>query len=281
MSGARVTAGTSGLPDTSRRRSAGPLRARTLLTVALLSGCSAFQPALVKQIKSDNTFRLVEDDGRCAVWSVRWLSKEEGRAWLQLLVSERKRIEDFFATAMPGRITLWLVDALPNRFEGDAFAEGREIYLRMGRGGGPSEADGTLVAHEMTHVVLLEAFGMNRPFWFEEGLATYLEGQRLGYGAGGRDMLSGVPGLHCVDVATLTLENVEGVEKPLGYRLSAAAIELILEKHGAGAMRRLQRESAGEKFGNGYFRVTGETLGALEARWREEIRAAARLQAVK
>jgi hypothetical protein len=128
----------------------------------------------------------------------------------------------------------------------------------------------------MAHVVMVEAFGMTRPFWFEEGLATYLEGQRLGFGAGRRDILSGVTGLDAVDSASLTFESVERVERPLAYRLSASAIELIVEKHGAGSIRRLQREPAGRSFSDGYFRVTGEPLAALEARWRDGIRVAAR-----
>jgi hypothetical protein len=240
-----------------------------------------FEPALSKQVRRDNSFRPIIDDGRCVVWSVRALTPAEGREWLDLLVSERKRIEDFFATAVPGRISLWLVDRLPGGFDGDAFSEGADVYLRMGRGGRPSADDATLLAHEMTHGVMLEAFGIPRPFWFEEGLATYLEGQRLGYGAGGRDMLSGVSGLAKLDVASLDLDNVEQVERPLAYRLSAAAIEVIVEKHGLGAIRRLQRERAGQRFGDAYLRVTGESIEGLEARWRDEIRTAHRLQAVR
>jgi hypothetical protein len=261
-------------PGASRSR--GPA-----IVLLLLVACSAFEPTLSKQVRKENSFRLIEDDGRSAVWSVRSLAPQDSREWLRLLAGERKRIEDFFATVVPGRISLWLVDVLPERFEGDAFSEGSDIFLRMGRAGSPSAGDGTLVAHEMTHVVLLEAFGIARPFWFEEGLATYLEGQRLGYGVGGRDMLSGVAGISGIDVAALTLENVEHVEKPLGYRLSAAAIELILEKHGFAAMRRLQRERSGQRFGDAYCRVTGETLEALEGRWREEIRTASRLEAFR
>jgi hypothetical protein len=256
--------------------------AAALTALAVLAGaCSTFDPALSKRIRRDNTFHLVDDDGRNGVWSSRRLTKDEGREWFQLLAGERKRIEDFFATSAPGRITLWLVDDLPASFHGDAFAEGADVYLKMGHGNRPSPSEETLVTHELTHVVLAEAFGMRRPFWFEEGLATYLEGQRMGFGAGGRDMLQGVTGLGGLDVAGLTLDNVDGVERPLAYRLCACAIELILEKHGAGAIRRLQRESSGRRFGDGYFRVTGETLDALEARWREEIRTVARMQVVR
>jgi hypothetical protein len=244
----------------------------TLLSLASAVSCSS----LSKDVQKENSFRLVEDDGRNSVWSVRELAPEAGREWLRLLAGERKRVEDFFATAVTGRITLWLVDALPRSFEGDAFSEGKDVYLRMGTGDRPSGNDGNLVTHEMTHVVMVEAFGMERPFWFEEGLATYLEGQRLGFGAGGRDLLSDVTGLERLDVPSLTLEGVSRVERPLAYRLSASAIELVLERYGGGAIRRLQREPSGRPFADGYFRVTGETLASLEARWRDEIRAAAR-----
>jgi hypothetical protein len=248
---------------------------RAVLAV-LVAVSSVSCSSLSKDIQSENRFRLVEDDGRNSVWSVRPVGRDAGREWLRLVVGERKRVEDFFATAVSGRIKLWLVDELPRSFEGDAFSEGTDVYLRMGMSDRPSDNDGNLVAHEMTHVVMTEAFGMVRPFWFEEGLATYLEGQRLGFGAGGRDVLSGVHGLEAIDTAKLTLASVERVEKPLSYRLSASAIELILEMHGGAAMRRLQREPSGRAFADGYFRVTGETLEGLEARWREEIRTAAR-----
>jgi Domain of unknown function (DUF4157) len=249
----------------------------TLLAVVSAASCSS----LSKDLQKKNRFRLVEDDGRNSVWSVRPVGLEAGRDWLRLVVAERKRVEDFFATAVTGRIILWLVDELPRSFEGDAFSEGSEIYLRMGASDRPSENDGNLVTHEMTHVVMVSAFGMKRPFWFEEGLATYLEGQRHGFGAGGRDLLSGVTGLDALDPAALSLETVGKVEKPLAYRLSAGAIELILEKHGGAAIRRLQREPSGRPFSDGYFRVTGETLAALETRWRDEIRAAARPQSLR
>jgi hypothetical protein len=245
-----------------------------VVSTAALAACTS----LSRDVRKTNKFDLVEDDGRNAVRSVRRLSPDEGREWLRLIVAERRRVEDFFATTMTGSITLWLVDDLPKSFEGDAFSEGRDIFLRMGPGNRPSSNDGNLVTHEMTHVVLLEAFGMRRPFWFEEGLATYLEGQRVGFGAGGRDMLSGVSGLRSLDLDALTLASVERVERPLAYRLSASVIELILEKHGGGAIHRLQREPASRGFADGYFRVTGETLASLEARWREEIRAMIRLQ---
>jgi hypothetical protein len=237
--------------------------------------------SLAGDVQTKNDFHLVDTDGGNSVWSTRRLTREEGREWFRLLVSERKRVEDFFATAEPGKITLWLVDELPTRFEGDGFAEDRDIYLKLGTRGSPSSNDADLVTHEMTHVILLQAFGMRRPFWFEEGLATYLEGQRLGFGVGGRDLLSGVSGLDSVGVDTLTLASVEKVERPLAYRLSASAIELVLEKHGAGAIRRLQREPSGRAFEDGYFRVTGEELSGLERRWREEIRAMIRLRAVR
>lgn len=251
------------------------------LLVLLAAACSFLDSSLSGDVRRKNRFHLVEDDGKNAVWSVRQLPREAGREWLRLMVSERKRVEDFFATADPGKIALWLVDDLPRKFEGDGFAEGRDIYLRIGVDGRPSPSDMDLITHEMTHVLLDQAFGMRRPFWFEEGLATYLEGQRLGFGAGKRDLLSGVSGLEAIDTETLTLENVEKVEKPLAYRLSASAIELILEKHGAGAIRRLQREPPGRGFADGYFRVTGEELPSLQRRWREEIRSIARLRSIR
>lgn len=256
------------------------MRPALLAAVLLAASCSVLDP-LGREVRDKNRFHLVEDDGRNSVWSARALSREDGREWLQLLVRERKRVEDFFATAEPGKLSLWLLEELPRKFEGDGFAEGRDIYVKLGAGGGPSPNDASLVTHEMTHVILLEAFGMSRPFWFEEGVATYLEGQRLGFGAGGRDVLSGVPGLDALDVDALTLANVEKVERPLAYRLSASAIELILEKHGAGAIRRLQREPSGRAFSDGYFRVTGEGLPGLERRWREEVRAMRRLRAMR
>jgi hypothetical protein len=250
------------------------------LLVLALSSCASLDPSLGGEVRRKNRFQLIEDDGRNAVWSARTLTREEAREWLNLLVTERKRVEDFFATAEPGKINLWLVEDLPKRFSGDGFAQGRDIFVRLGARGSPGSSEMSLVTHEMTHVILLEAFGMSRPFWFEEGLATYLEGQRLGFGAGGRDMLSGASDLESLAVDSLTLENVEGVERPLAYRLSASAIELILEKHGGGAIRRLQRESSSRAFADGYFRVTGESLSALEKRWRDEIRAILRLRAM-
>jgi hypothetical protein len=250
-----------------------------LLAVVALScgGCSAFDTSLAREIHRGRDFGLVGDDGRCAVWSVRRLAADEGREWQLLLAHELRRVEDFFATATPGRVTLWLVDDLPPRFSGDAFAEGKDIYLRMGRGNRPTAGDVTLVAHELTHVVVAEAFEMERPFWFEEGLATYLEGATLGYGAGQRDHLSGVPALHRIETRGLRLADVESIDHATSYRLSAAAIELIIEKHGTRAIHGLQRSRGGCRFEDGYRRVTGETIGGLEARWRDEIRTASRL----
>jgi hypothetical protein len=261
-------------------RTAGFSRHRVVVAVALLlAACSAFRQPLAREVQGQSAFRLVADDGCTAVWSVRPLDAAEGRAWMVLASGERRRVEDFFGTVVPGRVSLWLVDELPRRFGGDAFSEGKDVYLRMGANRLPLAADAGLVAHEMAHVVLHESFGMERPFWFEEGIATYVEGTRLGYGAGARDMLSGVDGLARLESSRLTLGGVAAVGPPLSYRLSAAANELIVERHGAGALRRLQRQPSGRPFADGYFRVTGETLGGLEARWRDEIRAVARLRA--
>src|SRR5258705_2949456 len=109
---------------------------RALLLLVLFStACAFLDSSLSGEVRRKNRFHLVEEDRRNAVWSVRVLSREAGREWLRLLVSERKRVEDFFATAEPGKITLWLVDELPRKFEGDGFAEGRDIYLRIGQDG--------------------------------------------------------------------------------------------------------------------------------------------------
>ena len=195
-------------PDSSASRSRrGPL---VLISAA---ACSVIDPSLSGDVRRRNRFHLVDDDGRNAVWSVRDL---EPRRRAGVAAPRRRRAQARRGLLRDRRAR-----------EDHALARGRSAQEVRGRclrrghrhlppdraaEGRPSGNDMNLLTHEMTHVVLLEAFGMQRPFWFEEGLATYLEGQRLGFGAGGRDMLSGVSGLDALDTEADARERRAGRE---------------------------------------------------------------------
>ncbi len=230
--------------------------------------CSTVTVGLEAEVRGNQAFRLVDDDGRTAVRSAVTCSRDVAREWGKLAVTERERVERAFGAIIPGRIEVHLVGAWPSSFDGDAFSAGTNVYLKASENGLPRPSDGDLLVHEVTHVAQATLFAFRRPFWFEEGLATYVEGVRKGYGVGGHDLLEGVRGLEAVDPARLTLENLKLQPLSLAYRLSASAFERMLERHGSGIFLAFRAAPADRQIADVYATATGEPLTELEARWR-------------
>ncbi len=167
-----------------------------------------------------------------------------------------------FAALQPGRPPEWA--------EGTAWADRGAVFLKS-----PAMSpEGSLTLfhvldHEIVHILLGRAYAPHHPpHWLEEGLARNLAGEQ-----GPDDTRRIAEGLS--HGGLYTLENLhiafprDSVGASLAYAESADFVAFLRAEHGDDAMRALIGELAkGSNIDAAIYRATGETLGALDARWR-------------
>lgn len=167
-----------------------------------------------------------------------------------------------FVSLQPGRPPEWA--------DGTAWADRGAVFLKS-----PAlTPDGAstlfhVLDHELVHILLGRAFAPHQPpHWLEEGLARNLAGEQ-----GPDDTRRIAEGLS--HGGLYTLENLhiafprDAVGATLAYAESADFVAFLRAEHGDEALRVLIRDLAlGANIDAAIYRSTGETLGALDTRWR-------------
>lgn len=167
-----------------------------------------------------------------------------------------------FHALQPGRTPEWA--------DGTAWPGIGAVFLRSPR----VRADGAesmlrVLDHELTHVLLGRAFAPHDPpRWLQEGLARDLAGEQGPQDAAiiSRGVVTG--GLFSLEnLHTAFPRGPNGAQ--LAYAQSADFVAFIRGEKGDEAVRKLIRELAGgASIDAAIYRSTGETLGALDDRWR-------------
>jgi hypothetical protein len=131
---------------------------------------------------------------------------------------------------------------------------------------------GRSIPHELTHLLLFQATKPNHenvPRWFEEGLATLMEGdpapdqeQRVREAIGAEETLS---------LAELCADFPETTDRTgLAYAQSASLVGYIQEQYGNHALTEMIRAYGdGADCESGVRRTLGHSLDELEAQWLE------------
>ena len=245
-----------------------------LVALLVLVGCAGPWNPLddgleAKTLRMERWVR-VDDDGTTAVFAPRAVRAEVAGSWLALARSARREVASWFGEPLSGRLEVHLVDRFPDGFEADGFSNAARLFVRCNPDAAPKSADRDLVAHEIVHVFLAQRWKIKRPYWFEEGLATYIEGERLGYGVAGKSLLGDVVGLDMVDTAQLRFENLHTWPPRLSYRLAAVAVETALTRWGKARLVSLGGQTG--SFEDAWALTFDETPTLLEERWRDAVR---------
>ncbi len=158
---------------------------------------------------------------------------------------------------------------LPSWLAGAAWAGRRRIVLTVRPGENSSDLE-TILAHELTHVILEEDFpGQGAwPLWFREGIAMRQSGQE---GLRRRAALS-VAALRgrIIPLGSLwtAFPDDEGGAR-LAYAESFAVISYLVAEHGEERFRSLMNALRAEEFEDAFREVYGFGTGAMEGRWRK------------
>lgn len=242
-----------------------------LLAACADLGLGPLDASLESNVLRQETWVLAESDGATSILTPRAIRREVARAWLQVAREERAKVGEWFGSTIEGKVEVRLVDRFPKGFEADGFSSATRVFVRGNPDGHPRSNDRDLIGHEMVHVHLAKRWKMPRPFWFEEGLATYIEGELLGFGGTGTPLLEGTVGLENLNATELRFADLHTFPPRLAYRLAAFAIDDIVRRHGKGKLLGLARETG--SFEEGFAVVIGESVAIVEERWRSGIRA--------
>lgn len=125
-----------------------------------------------------------------------------------------------------------------------------------------------VLRHELAHLVMGSQLRVERPLWFEEGIAQYVEGVALNeLREGGSPTLGTFSNLADLEVA-LRDDNRAGA----AYMESREVIRLIVARHSEqeffALMKRLERGEG--PFEHAFEQATGENLQAFEGAWIED-----------
>lgn len=254
-----------------------------LIALLVLAGCAGRWNPLDDGLEA-RTLRLerwvrVDDDGRTAILTPRPIGREAAGSWLDLLRGARAETANWFSASEVGRLDVHLVDRFPEGFTADGFSTAERLFVRCNPDAAPKAADRDLVVHELVHVHLAQRWRIVRPYWFEEGLATYIEGERLGFGAGGKSLLSDVSGLDMIDASTLSFDTLHTWPPKLSYRLAAFATALVIVRWGK--ERLLSLASRQGSFEDAWALTFDETPKLTEERWRDAVRSEQRRNTVR
>jgi hypothetical protein len=174
-----------------------------------------------------------------------------------------------FRALQPGAIPRWA--------DATAWPRRSWIFLRANRlRGGTARADTIVLDHEITHVLLGQAFDLHSPpqpvpQWLQEGLSQWISGEytpdttrRIARGLLGRGLLS-------LDELSRSFPR-DPVRATLAYAQSADLIAWIAGEYGEEAVRSLVHSMAkGEPFRASIRIATGHSASEIDAEWRERL----------
>ncbi|MBX3459379.1 MAG: hypothetical protein KF696_05325 [Planctomycetes bacterium] len=134
-----------------------------------------------------------------------------------------------------------------------------------------------VLRHELAHLVMGSQLRVQRPLWFEEGVAQYVEGVALNeLREGASPSLGAFSDLADLDAA-LRDDNRAGA----AYAESREVIRLIVARHGESSFFALMKalERGEGPFDQAFERATGEGIESFQVAWLEdqEARAGSRL----
>lgn len=202
--------------------------------------------------------RLANHAARAVPDIARQLQLPAGRAMTVYLADS----DASFRSLQPGAVPSWAdATAWPHR---------GLVFLRDGQTrGGVAKPIEQVFDHEITHVLLGQAFGERQvPTWLQEGLAQYIAGE---YGPETtRQIASGLLGRGLLSLKDLGHGFPEDpLRARLAYAQSADLIGWLVSEHGLDAVRTLTHELAtGTPFTAAFREATGEYPEDLDARWR-------------
>lgn len=133
-----------------------------------------------------------------------------------------------------------------------------------------------VLRHEVAHLVMGSALRTQRPLWFEEGVAQYVESVAVNElrEAGGAS-----PWISFDSLDDLSTSLRHETRAGPAYSEVREVVRLIINRHGEGALFKLMDElAAGVEFATAFEAATGEDLAAFERAWQDdfESRSAAR-----
>jgi hypothetical protein len=174
-----------------------------------------------------------------------------------------------FRALQPGRIPRWA--------DATAWPRHSWIFLRANSlRGGTARADTIVLDHEITHILLGQAFDLHSPpqpvpQWLQEGLAQWISGEytpdttrRIARGLLGRGLLS-------LEELSRSFPS-DPVRATLAYAQSADLIAWIAGEYGEDAIRSLVHSMAkGEPFRAAIRIATGNSATEIDAEWRDRL----------
>ena len=194
------------------------------------------------------------------------------------------RIANTLGLPAARRMDIYLVDnqrdfeslqprAPPDWADATAWPQQSLIFLRTDRvRGGVARPQAQVLDHEITHVILGQAFGAREvPRWLQEGLSQWIAGEYTPETT--RRIASGMLGK-----GLFKLEELQGgfprdpVRANLAYAQSADLIAWIAAEYGEEALRKLVIEMArGAYFEAAVRRSTGERVETIDRMWRSRL----------
>lgn len=127
----------------------------------------------------------------------------------------------------------------------------------------------SVLAHEVTHMMLDDAVPEGLPIWFQEGVATWV-GRRWGL----QDMVIHATAVLTEDAPTFEeLDDYFGASEPLAaeaYATSFSFVSWTVNRHGTQVLRDMLARARAEPFEEAWAAATGATLEADEAAWRSQ-----------
>ena len=203
---------------------------------------------------------------------------------LRLATGAREKVIETLGFAPEEKVVIFLAEGDDNFFEiqqgvpkwavGTAYPEKKKIFLRhpdniILRYTGLKR----LITHEYTHIALGEAAGGLRvPRWLNEGLASYVGGER-GFSAYTTIAMASLTG-SLIPLADLKNSFPDGSGRAeLAYAESYSFVSYLEKRYGPGALRRLLSQFF--KTGNiqdATISAFGRELAAIEAEWMQRIK---------
>ena len=170
-----------------------------------------------------------------------------------------------FRELQPGRVPAWA--------DATAWPQRTLIFLRDSHTrGGVARPIEQVLDHEITHVLLGEAFGARPvPSWLQEGLAQWVAGE---YGPETtRQIASGLLGRGLLSLKDLGHGFPDDpLRARLAYAQSADLIGWLVAEHGLESVHTLTHAlSRGAPFTAAFREATGEYPEDLDARWRSRL----------
>jgi hypothetical protein len=121
--------------------------------------------------------------------------------------------------------------------------------------------------HEIMHVIAQQTWGPPAPGndWLNEGLAQAADGMCAGYS--NADVALGLTARHGWIALHTLLTRFRAQPDLRAYLQAATFVDYLLERYGAATVAQLWRLGSRRDS-----RIRGQTLAAIERRWREELR---------